>query len=888
MRRFGLTLWVLSLLLAATDLYAAEDLMPRPPELERDVQFWVRVYSEVDTNSGFLHDERNLGVVYETLHFAPNTPPREREKILDQDRSHYAAALRRIAASHGEPLSEEDQHIKDMWGEEGTPARLLEATDEIRFQLGQSDRFRAGLVRSGAWETHIAETLANLGLPAELAVLPHVESSFNPAAYSKVGAAGLWQFMRSTGRRYMRIDSAVDDRLDPFRATEAAAQLLAYNYRLLGTWPLALTAYNHGAEGVRRAKETLGTDDIVKIVRNYKGRTFGFASRNFYVSFLAALQIDRNPEKYFGNVERASEARFQEVTVPAFVPIGSLERALKIDRQRLRDLNPALLRSVWDGQRHVPKAYHLRLPIDGPRWTSDELALRLAPNELYAGQPEPRRYRVREGDTIASIAEANGVTAETLARLNRLRTSARLKPGRSLSLPGVTQPALVAASSIRSGSTAVASTTGSSSAGTSTGRNVKVDTGRSATVTAGAGTASAGAASAGAASAGTTGEGTASAVTASGAPASGTASASSSAGAVSATATGAGATATTVASSSGATATATSGSAPRGGAGTAPAVAPSQPGVYVVQRGDSLSEIASKAGMTEAQLMSLNGIRNRDFIFEGQQLQIAPAALASTTAPAAASPTTSATNVTPPRTSASGSTTASTVVPTTNLPTPQQLSGAVSPPGADSVPVVAGGAVPAAEAQRESAEEAAAVAKVPAENDQPVSAAQAEELSPALGPAADIQQNADPTDYSVGKNDTIRVAAAETLGHYAEWLGLTAARLRQLNHMSFGRPVLIGRKLKLDFARVSREDFESKRREYHQNLQAAYFAANRIIGTEVYIVRSGDKLWNLTQRFGQLPIWLVQQYNPDVDLADLHPGTQIVMPRVEEVVAGPN
>ena len=83
-------------------------------------------------------------------------------------------------------------------------------------------------MRSGAWETHIEETLANLGLPPELAVLPHVESSFNPAAYSKVGAAGLWQFMRSTGRRYMRIDSAVDDRLDPFRSTEAAAQLLAY------------------------------------------------------------------------------------------------------------------------------------------------------------------------------------------------------------------------------------------------------------------------------------------------------------------------------------------------------------------------------------------------------------------------------------------------------------------------------------------------------------------------------------------------------------------------------------------------------------------------------------------------------------------------------------
>src|SRR5260370_27657202 len=116
----------------------------------------------------------------------------------------------------------------------------------------------------------------------------------------------------------MRLENAVDDRLDPFRSTEAAAQLLAYNYRLLGSWPLALTAYNHGAEGVRRAKDTLGTDDIVRIVRTYKGRTFGFASRNFYVSFLAALEIDRNPERYFGGGERASQAPFEEVTLHGF------------------------------------------------------------------------------------------------------------------------------------------------------------------------------------------------------------------------------------------------------------------------------------------------------------------------------------------------------------------------------------------------------------------------------------------------------------------------------------------------------------------------------------------------------------------------------------------
>src|SRR3984957_6315093 len=238
----------------------------------------------------------------------------------------------------------------------------MSAVEDIRFQLGQADRSREGLVRSGFWQAHIVQTLKDLGMPTELGVLPHVESSFNAAAYSKAGAAGLWQFMRSTGRRYMRIDSAVDDRMDPFRATEAAAQLLSFNYRLLGTWPLALTAYNHGAEGMRRAKEQLGTDDIVKIVRGYHSPSFGFASRNYYVSFLAALSVSQNPEKYFANLERSSESGFQELKVPSTVTAAALVRTLGVDREVLRGMNPALRPAVWNGQRSVPAGYVLRLP----------------------------------------------------------------------------------------------------------------------------------------------------------------------------------------------------------------------------------------------------------------------------------------------------------------------------------------------------------------------------------------------------------------------------------------------------------------------------------------------------------------------------------------------
>src|SRR5215470_2231891 len=368
-------------------VWASDDPMPRPADLERDVQFWIRVYSQIDTNAGFLHDQSNLGVVYDTLHFGPEAPPAERQRLIDQARERYEAALRRIAASGDGSLSADDQRIRDLWGAEGTPARLREAVDDIRFQLGQSDRFRSGLIRSGAWETHIAETLANLGLPAELAVLPHVESSFNPSAYSKVGAAGLWQFMRSTGRRYMRIDGAVDERLDPYRSTEAAAQLLAYNYRVLGSWPLALTAYNHGAAGMRRARETVGSDDFVKINRTYNSRTFGFASRNFFPSFLAALTVDENPEKYFGPLERRPEQKFREVSMPAFVRLTTLERTLGLDREQLRTLNPAWRPPIYNGTRLVPRGYRLRLPADtAEKWNADLLVAKLPPNELYAGQ----------------------------------------------------------------------------------------------------------------------------------------------------------------------------------------------------------------------------------------------------------------------------------------------------------------------------------------------------------------------------------------------------------------------------------------------------------------------------------------------------------------------
>jgi membrane-bound lytic murein transglycosylase D len=197
------------------------------------------------------------------------------------------------------------------------------------------------------------------------------------------------------------------------------------------------------------------------------------------------------------------------------------------------------------------------------------------------------------------------------------------------------------------------------------------------------------------------------------------------------------------------------------------------------------------------------------------------------------------------------------------------------------------GAIGTVAAQLESAQDAKAVAVVgrPASRAEPVTAAQADELGPSLGPAIETPQSADPIDYSLAANDTIRVAADETLGHYADWLGTSAAHLREINKMKFKQPVLIGRSLKLEFAKITREDFEQQRREYHRVLQASYFAAHRIVGTNMVTVKRGDSLWTVRQRTGELPVWLIQQYNPDVDMGEMRPGVELVLPKVEQVAA---
>src|ERR1700730_13443896 len=413
----------------------APDPFVHPPQLERDVRFWIRVYTEVTTDQGLLHDDWNLGLVYEVLRFDPAASPTQRERRVAEAKARYSRLLKRFAQGSTDDLTPHELRILHAFGAAAGPRDFRDAIERIRFQLGQADRFHEGLIRAAVWEKQIARTLTQHGVPAEIAALPHVESSFNLAAYSKVGAAGLWQFMPSTAKRFMRVDGVVDERLDPYSATEAAANLMLYNYRLLGTWPLAVTAYNHGPGGLRRAQEELGTNDIAVIVKRYQGKTFGFASRNFYVAFLAALEVDRHAERYFGPITRLPDTDSTPVELPDYIPVDALARAFKVDMGALRVLNPALRPPIWSGSRLVPRGYLLRLPGTPPQAEIAAAWERLPPAQRYLAQRNDGSHKVRRGETLASIAAVSGVSLPRLLAANGWNAAHAVARGESVRIP---------------------------------------------------------------------------------------------------------------------------------------------------------------------------------------------------------------------------------------------------------------------------------------------------------------------------------------------------------------------------------------------------------------------------------------------------------------------
>ncbi|MBS3963199.1 MAG: transglycosylase SLT domain-containing protein [Methylomonas sp.] len=284
---------------------AYTSLFPKPVALMPAVDFWRKTYAVWSRSQVAFHDDRHMDIVYEVMElpgYVAEGLTAEQKDQVSQRRDFWKAKLAGLEYKlrYSAPLDAFDQQLMSKLASGGRDARtiLTGADSRVRSQRGTRERFKRGLEISGRYDLQFRKVFRDAGLPEELAYLPHVESSFQPAARSSAGAVGMWQFTKAAAKTFMPGGDSVDQRLNPFVSAQGAARYLSYAYGKLGNWPSAITSYNHGIGGMKRAHNQMGTD-FVTIVDRYDGPAFGFASRNYYAQFLAAREIANQPHAFF-------------------------------------------------------------------------------------------------------------------------------------------------------------------------------------------------------------------------------------------------------------------------------------------------------------------------------------------------------------------------------------------------------------------------------------------------------------------------------------------------------------------------------------------------------------------------------------------------------------
>ncbi|MBN1847500.1 MAG: transglycosylase SLT domain-containing protein [Deltaproteobacteria bacterium] len=658
----------------------SNDPFPLYPSIKSNVAFWKKIYSEYTTSQGIIHDRRHLDIIYQVIPLKDSREPgaaKYNEKQIKETKNYYKKLLMRLSTGKS-PQTEEERRLHAIFVDHDALKALGDAYRYIRFQLGQKDRFRDGIIRSGAYIEEIRNIFEAHGMPADLAYIPHVESSFNYEAYSKFGAAGIWQFTHSTGKRYMTINYTVDERRDPILASRAAAQFLKKNYEALGSWPLAITAYNHGTNGMIRAKKSKG--DYETIFNDYNSRSFGFASRNFYSEFLAAREIAKDYQLYFADIKPASPIRRQYIVMQGYIDLPDLMDHFQVEEETFKSLNPALRTPVFSSQKYIPKGYRLYLPIETA--SNQRYELSRIPAELYKqGQKLSRFYRVQRGDTAGKIAQQHRVPLNDLIQANRLDPRATIYVGQNLRIPVKGEKVVVAS-----------------------------------------------------------------------------------------------------------------------------AVEP--------EPAKKIEPIIHKPDETTEEKVVLASSAPLNTLFYIRKLKQYE-----------------------------------TSEPTHAL---DIESGLVN------------------------------------EQDLPLKSVQQIEEKGQVNPAVvmgnfSVEQIITQKDRVVG---LIRVEAEETLGHYADWLQIPTQRIRDLNGLPYGRPIQVGQKIEIPFGKITPEQFEEKRYEYHKEMEEDFFAVYSVKESQSYKIEKGDNIWTLCLKKFDLPFWLLKKYNADIDFQWLMPSQELFIPVVAKIGNG--
>lgn len=336
-------------------------------------QFWFDIYTRYTDKDHVLHHARYPWIIFEvvntdaifkkklnffTKHYRAN-------KLVASRRATIINTLKKLSKrkSYKNLIGLEKKLYKTLKYVRGQRSKVFkEAYKNLRKQLGQKTFFETGLANSTKYLSHMEEEFERQGLPRELTRLPFVESSFNEKAQSKVGASGIWQIMPLTGRSYMKVTRYIDERNSPLKATLMAAKELKRNYKILNSWPLAITAYNHGVGSVKRAIRHVKSDNFVKILNGYSDDSFGFASKNFYPSFVAALHAQMYHNQIFTDIDFRSPLKFQMVRLDKSTRVKEFLKKFNVAKEDLLNFNLDLKKAIQHNIA-LPKGLTIYLPI---------------------------------------------------------------------------------------------------------------------------------------------------------------------------------------------------------------------------------------------------------------------------------------------------------------------------------------------------------------------------------------------------------------------------------------------------------------------------------------------------------------------------------------------
>jgi membrane-bound lytic murein transglycosylase D len=296
----------------------------------------------------------------------------------------------------------------------------------ILFANRIKDRFALYLSRSGKYLEVMKDILRKKDVPEDIVFLSLIESGFNPNAYSLAHAAGPWQFIASTAKRYgLEINWWKDERRDPVKSTAAAADYLKDLHGMFGSWNLAMAAYNAGEGKIMRAMKRSNADDYWDLLDTKHIRS---ETKEYVPRFIAASMIAANPKEFgFEEIHYHAPLSYDEVEISFPIDLAVAAECAGTTIEEIKRLNPELRR--WctppDAQKYFIKV---------PEGTGDVFVERLS------AMPEAERftidrYIVRKGDTFKSISGKTGVPVPVILSLNAMEKIMPLKTGSSIYLP---------------------------------------------------------------------------------------------------------------------------------------------------------------------------------------------------------------------------------------------------------------------------------------------------------------------------------------------------------------------------------------------------------------------------------------------------------------------